>query len=52
MKTKLEKLEERADELYSMIENLPSLSYERGEMQAELDDINLEIEELENKQKL
>ena len=46
MKTKINKLEERAEELYSMIEDLPSFSYERGEMQAELDDINIELEEL------
>jgi len=51
-KTKLQQLEERADELYSMIENLPSLSYERGEFIAELEDIDLEIEELEKLMKM
>lgn len=46
MNTKINRLEVRADELYSMIEDLPSFSHERGEMQAELDDINIELEEL------
>ena len=44
MKTK--HLENRADELLSMIENLPRLSYERQEMEAELEDIHLELENI------